>query len=142
MKNLVLFFSGCFILISCSNRNDIDNIISNEYEKCDSKTNCIVDLAVSMNFEWDTMCYYSGAYSLEEINQDLGFDLKQFTDIGDRVIFLSKGNIVYQKEWFPNPSEPKIGTVFKTDLKKFRVSKLDARFRINKEGQVFFLTKL
>lgn len=53
-----------------------------------------------MTFEWDTMCFYSAANSLEDINRDLGFELKEFTDVGDRLIFLNKGRFVYQKEWF------------------------------------------
>lgn len=130
------------MVASCSNRNDFDGIVSNKWEKCDVKTNCIIDFAISMNFKWDTMCYYSGGCSLEEINNDLGFELKQFTDIGDRVIFLNKGNIVYQKEWFTNPSEPIVGTIFETDLKKFRVSKVEAKFIIKKEGRAYYLTKL
>lgn len=142
MKSLVLFLGICLSIVSCSNKNDFDSIVSNEWDKCNVSSNCTIDFEYLMNFEWDTMCFYSGANSLEDINSDLGFELKKFTDIGDRVIFLKKGKMVYQKEWFYKPSKPREGTVFVTDLKRFRVSKLEAKFEIKKEGRVFFLKKL
>src|ERR1035437_2898990 len=142
MKSLVLFLGVCLSLLSCSNRNDFENIVSNEWGKCKGSANCTIDFANVMNFEWDTMCFYSGACSLEDINKDFRYGLKEFTDIGDSVIFLNKGEIVYQKEWFTKPSEPPVGTVFETDLKKFRVSKFDAKFRISKVGKAYYLTKL
>lgn len=142
MKNLILFLGIYLLITSCSKSKDFDSIVSNEWEKCKEGTNCTIDFADLMDFEWDTMCFYSGAYSLEDINKDLGFELKGFTDIGDRVIFLNKGEIVYQKEWYTKPSEPTVGTIFETDLKKFKVSKSNAKFRINKDGKAYYLTKL
>ena len=135
----------CIILLiaNCScKRDDFDSIVAREWKKCNGSSNCIVDFAFILNFDWDTMCFYSGACSLDEINKDLGFKLKEFTDIGDRIIFLKNGKVVYQKEWFPIPSKPPEGTIFKTDLKKFRVNKSDSKFILIKEGKAFFLTKL
>lgn len=142
MKSLILFLGVYLSFISCSNKEDFDKIVSSEWIKCKERANCTIDFADVMHFEWDTMCFYSGACSLEDINKDLGFELKEFTDIGDRVIFLNKGEIIYQKEWFSKPSEPAVGTVFETDLKKFRVSKSDAKFKISNQGKVYFVTKL
>ncbi|MBN2639492.1 MAG: hypothetical protein JXR65_10465 [Bacteroidales bacterium] len=142
MKNLILFLGICLLMTGCSKRTDFDSIVSSKWEECKGNTNCTLDFANLMDFEWDTMCFYSGACSLEDINNDLGFELKGFTDIGDRVIFLNKGKIVYQKEWYTKPSEPPVGTIFETDLKKFKVSKSDAKFRINKKGKAYYLTKL
>ena len=48
-----------------------------------------------MRFDWDTMYYFSGACSLEEIEEDLGFALKEYSDIGDRVHLFLKDNIFY-----------------------------------------------
>ncbi len=129
-------------MVSCSNKNDIDSIVSNEWNKCNNRTNCTIDFANLNNFEWDTMCFYSGGFSLEDINKDLGFEIKDFTDIGDRVIFLNKGKAVYHNEWYKLPDEPVEGTVFVSEFKKFRVGKLEAKFKIKKEGKTFFLTKL
>lgn len=142
MKNLILILGVCLLMASCSKENDFDSIVSNEWEKCKVSATCTIDFAHLMNFEWDTMCFYAGACSLEEINIDLGFELKGFTDTGDRVIFLNKGEVVYHKEWYAKPSEPPVGTIFETNMKKFRISKTDAKFRISKEGKALFLTKL
>lgn len=128
---------ACLFFYSCSERNDFDDIISNEWEKGKDT----IDLSNVMPFNWDTMCFYSGALSLEEINQDLGFELKGFTDIGDRVIFLHKGKVVYHKEWFKIPDEPDEGTIFETDLKIFKISNHDSKFKIRKEGKMFYLKK-
>jgi hypothetical protein len=142
MKTVRLFLIACLFFSGCSDNNDFDDIISEEWERCQNEGIDTIDLSILMKFEWDTMCFYSCANSLEEINQDLGFELKEFSDIGDRVIFLNKGKVVYHKEWFPEPSSPNEGTVFETDLKKFRIKKSDAKFKIRKEGEAFFLKKI
>jgi hypothetical protein len=127
---------------SCLNSSNVDSIILNEYEKCSEINNCVVDFSNIMKFDWDTMYYFSAANSLEEVNKEIGFELKEFTDIGDRIIFLNKSNLVYHEEWFPNPSEPLKGVVFKTDLKKFKIDRQNARFKVMKEGEALFLEKL
>lgn len=65
-----------------------------EWEKCKSDSECIIDIAEITSFQWDTMCFYSGSYDLDQISKDLGFTPKGFTDIGDRLIFLNKGRLV------------------------------------------------
>ena len=129
-------------MLSCSNRNDIDYIVSVEWDKCEDSKNCIIDFACLMGFEWDAMCFYSGGNSLEDINEDLGFELKEYTDTGDIVIFLNKGKVVYQKTWFYNPSKPPKGVIFITDLKKIRVNKSEAKFEIKKVNKAFYLEKI
>jgi hypothetical protein len=141
MKNKILFLGMLFSFLSCSNKNDFDNIVADKYEQCEKNIDCLIDLSSLMWFEWDTMYFYSGSNSLEEINKDLGFELKEFTDIGDRVIFLNKGKVVYQKEWFPEPSKPTKGIIFVTDLKKMKLSKSEAKFKIRKEGEAYYLEK-
>jgi len=64
------------------------------------------------------------------------------TDIGDRIIFLNKGRMVYHQEWFPNPSKPAKGIIFETDLQKFRIDRLNANFSVRKVGEAFFLTMI
>lgn len=143
MKKLLLLLIVCVFIISCKNNsNSFDNIVSREWTKCNGDINCTIDFATIMNFEWDTMCYYSAANSLEDINKDLGVELKEFTDIGDRVIFLRKNKVVYQKEWFTNPDEELKGIVFVTDSKFFKVDKSNAKFKISKQGKAFYLKKL
>ncbi|MDR1005277.1 MAG: hypothetical protein LBL74_00235 [Bacteroidales bacterium] len=140
MKNIILLVFGiCLFMFSCS--DNIENIVLTECNKCEKDTNCIIDFANLMNFEWDTMCYYSMGSSLEEINKDLGFELEGFIDVCDRVIFLNKKKVIYQYRFPYRPSNPPEGVIFLTDLNKFRVSKSDAKFEVTKEGKAFYLTK-
>jgi hypothetical protein len=141
MKNKMLFLGILISLLSCSTKKDFDSVVADKYQKCENSNDCIIDFSTIMWFEWDTMCFYSGSNSLEDINKDLGFELKEFTDIGDRLIFLNNGKVVYQKEWFPEPSEPTEGSVFVTDLKKMKLSKSDTKFKIKKESRAFYLEK-
>ncbi|MGS4344713.1 hypothetical protein ACKUSY_03730 [Myroides odoratus] len=137
MLSLALFFSAC------SSRNDFDTIIATEFEKCSEQSaTCVVDFSKIMKFEWDTMYYFSGVNALEDINKILGFDFEQFTDIGDRVIFLAKDKVVYQKEWFPNPNEKLPTVVFATDLKTFKVDQSNAKFKIVKQGKFLYVEQL
>ena len=141
MKKIVLLLVVCVSIINCSDKNDIDNIVIRKWNACTEKSNCNINFAYLMTFEWDTMCFYSAANSLEDINRDLGFELKEFTDVGDRLIFLNKGRFVYQKEWFYDPNGQPEGIVFITDSKKFKTSRADAKFGIKKNGKIFYLEK-
>lgn len=141
MKNLKLYLIISIFVTGCTNRNDIDIIVSNQWDKCEDKKNCMIDFSKSMDFDWDTMYYYSVGNSLDEINKDLGFELKEFNDIGDRVLFTKNQKVVYQKEWFPNPSAQQEGSIFLTGDNKFRVKKSNAKFRIKKKDKCFYLEK-
>ncbi len=141
MKNIILAVIVCLFIVSCSNKNDIDNIVFKEWNKCLEKDNCKVDFAQLMTFDWDTMYYYSAAYSLEDINKEIGFELQKFIDVGDRVIFLNKGSFAYQQEWFYNPEEQFKGVFFDTNMSKFKISKKDAIFSVKKINDAFYLPK-
>ena len=133
-------------MFSCS--NDLDKVVSKAWEKCKNNTSCIVDFADLMTFEWDTMCFYSVGYSLEEINENLGFELREWRDVGDRVIFLNKGKVVYHQEWFPTPSKPPKGTRFvaeypiTVDRFKFKIGKPEAKFEVIKNDKAFYLRSI
>lgn len=142
MKKKFLILVFCIFVFNCSNKNDFDNIISKEWDKCDKKNECVIDFAHIMNFNWDTMCFYSAANSLEEINNDLGTELKDFTDIGDRIIFLDNGKIVYHKEWFYSSIQETKGVIFVTSLSKFKVSKFNSKFKVSKKNKIFFIKSL
>lgn len=141
MKKIILPLSIlCSFMLSCS--NSVDYKISKEWNKCKEESNCIIDFANVMNFEWDTMCYYSVANSLEDINEDLGFKLNKYKYTGDRLIFLNKGRFVYQYEFSYLPSKSPEGVFILTDLDKFRVSKSDAKFKVEKVDKAYYLEKL
>jgi hypothetical protein len=141
MKNIFLLTFFCMSLASCSTRNDIDDVVAKKWAQCADKSNCVIDLSDSMQFEWDTLYYFSAANSLEEINEELARQATGFTDIGDRVIFMHGDRIVHHTEWFPQPSEPTKGVVFSTDSKKFKLPDSDAKFKIRKDGMAFYLEK-
>lgn len=145
MKNYCKFLSFiCLILFlgSCANRNDVDRLIINKWEKCSSKDNCIIDFSTTMDFEWDKMFYFSSAFSLEEINERLGTELKSFTDIGDRLVFMNDNKVVYHQEWFYNPNGKSKGTIFSTDDNCLEVSKKQAKFKIKKRESLYYLELL
>ena len=141
MKNMFFFLSICYLLFSCSKTNDFDDIVANKWRQSDESKDCIIDFAKEMDFEWDSMCFYSGALSLGDINKDLGFELKGFVDIGDRIVFLYKGKEVYHQDWFPNSGEPTEGVVFETEKDRFRLDKTNAKFKITKHNKAYYLTK-
>lgn len=143
MMRKLFFVIYCSVLLtSCSEKNNIDNIVSEKWEKCDNHVDCVVDFATSMQFQWDTMYFFSGANSKEDIEKELRLTYDQWEDVGDKVIFLNKGNIVYQQDWFLNPDKLVDGTVFLTDLKMFKIDKSSSKFRISKKSKVFYLQKM
>jgi hypothetical protein len=142
MKNIYINLSIIFLnllLGGCSSRNEIDCLISSKWEKCRNRDNCIIDFSTEMNFEWDKMYYFSSANSLEEMNQILGMELKSFTDIGDRIVFVNGNKVVYHQEWFYNSSRRSKGTVFSTDEDFFEVSKEQSKFKIKKREALYHL---
>ena len=138
MKKLYAMIATLISLTTCNQNFDFDTVISTSWATCVDKDSCIIDLSTAMNFNWDTMHYYSGSNSLEEINAGLGFELKDFVDVGDRVIFLYNDKYVYQKVWHYNPEYPAEGTIFKAGCKKFTVSKKNAVFKITKIGEAYY----
>ncbi len=127
---------------SCSNKNDIDKLVINEWEKCSAKDNCIIDFSTVMSFQWDKMFYFSSALSLEEINAVLGTELNSFTDIGDRIVFMKENKILYHKEWFYNPSARPQGIIFLINDKFIEVNKTESKFKIKKSEDLYYLEPL
>ena len=130
------FFSGC------SQPRDIDRAVTRAYKQCMKNNDYTIDFSTLMPFEWDTMCYYSGAYDLKYILEDLNVELNAITygDVGPKVYFLNHGHIVYQKGWFPYPEPQKNTIYFDTPEKKFRLDKANAKFVVTKKGGRHALT--
>ncbi|MGP1500507.1 MAG: hypothetical protein ACTTJM_01810 [Bergeyella cardium] len=140
MSNILLAI--LFYLLSCSNKKDFDFVVADYYQKCQKDTICIIDFGDIMWFEWDTMYYFSVGNSKEDIEKILGVSYNQWEDIGDRVIFLNRGKIVYQKDWFPKIDKPSEGSIFMTNLKMLKSNKSDAKFKIIKQNNLFYLQKI
>lgn len=144
MKKIIVTLLVCIIIMlaGCDQPRDIDRAVAHAYKQCVRSNNHIIDFSTLLPFEWDTMCYYSGAYDLEYILEDLHTDLQAITysDVGPKIYFLHQGRIVYQKGWFPYPEPEKNTIYFDTPLKKFRVGKANARFAVAKVGDRYSLS--
>lgn len=138
-NSLLLFF--VMILVNCSKNDDFDKMIINYYSECKDKS-CIIDLKNYLDFEWDTMYYFSGANSLEEIERVMRIRYENYEDIGTRLIFIKNKQIVYDYDWFPNPNREKSGVVFETENDFMKINREDAQFLIKKLDQVYYLKKL
>ncbi len=141
-KNTVILVCIIIMLAGCSQPRDIDCAVSRAYKQCVRNNNYIIDFSTLLPFEWDTMCYYSGAYDLAYILEDLHVNLQAITysDVGPKVYFLYQGHIVYQKGWFPYPEPEKNTIYFDTPLNKFRVGKSNAKFMVSKIGNLYSLS--
>lgn len=138
---VALFIFLAISTIGCLSNTDFDSSVLREFKKCKGHKECIIDFASTFDFKWDTVYYFSGKYSLEEVNKELGFNLKKYTDVGSRIIFVLDGRDVYVKEWFPYPeSQSSNDNVFiLTDLEKFKISRNNAKFKIKKINNRFFI---
>lgn len=140
MKKIFKYIFVLFIMASCHNKNDIDQIVKDHWQQ--DNVNCVIDFSTCFDFEWDTMYYFSAKYSLEEINKELGFEFVFFEDVADRVIFVYKKNIVYHQDWFCKPEDSLRGTVFMSKTGKQKYSKNNAKFSFTKNGNAFVLHPL
>ena len=107
-------------------KNKFDRHIEWEYfwEK-DKNGECIIDLAETMNFEWDSLIYTSPS---------LRFDT-HYT----KIRFMRNGNVVYYAEWFPYPYEENPGgVVFMHEGDMLTVYPHDAKFKAYKDKEALF----
>ena len=107
-------------------KNKFDRHIEWEYfwEK-DKNGECIIDLAETMNFEWDSLIYTSPS---------LRFDT-HYT----KIRFMRNGNVVYYAEWFPDPYEENPGgVVFMHEGDMLTVYPHDAKFKAYKDKEALF----
>jgi hypothetical protein len=144
MKHFITFLIVIAIVCQgCSERNNFDKLTEREFSNCPDKDNCVIDLSKVLTFDWETMYFFTNAYSLSEIDSILGFHLTEWYDVGDRIVFVKNNRVVYYQEWFPYPSdEIKNVVVFDTNKKYFRVSKKNAVFSIRKENDFYWLKQI
>ncbi len=132
-------FMLVFFLLGCSQDPNFDNTVMREFQQCKSSNGCILDMDKAFDFDWDTVYYFSGKYTLDEINEILGFNLRSYTDVGARFIFVYKGRDVYSYEWFPSSDNLKEYVYMLTDLDLFKVDRLNAKFSIEKIDHKIFV---
>lgn len=128
-----------FLILGCAPKSKFDISITKEYQKCKGTEGCVLDMAKAFDFDWDSVYYFSGKYSLEEINSVIGFELKNYNDVGARLIFVHKGRDVYSYEWFPTPENIKKRVHILTDLESFKLNRNSAKFKIEEINKTIFI---
>ena len=98
MKKIIVTLLVCIIIMlaGCDQPRDIDRAVAHAYKQCVRSNNHIIDFSTLLPFEWDTMCYYSGAYDFAYILEDLHTTPQAITysDVGSKIYFLYQGHIV------------------------------------------------
>ena len=128
-----------FLTLGCSQESEFDNSIKKEFQKCKESESCVLDMTKAFNFDWDTVYYFSGKYSLEEINRVIGFEIKNYKDVGARIIFVHNGRDVYSYEWFPTPENIKEKVCILTDLESFKLNRNMAKFKVEEINKIIFI---
>ena len=72
---------------------------------------------------------------------DLGFQLTEYTDLADRMIFLNHGKLVYIAGWWYDPENPK-GITIDSPNNIFKTNRSRVKFRIKKKGDVFVFSRI
>ena len=140
-KQLSIIILLCCIIASCTPRNDIVKLIYNEWISHDEQA-FVFDFSKYMDFDWDVMCIYSAKCSLEFIERDLGAPYSDFVDTGARVIFLKNKRIVYSQAWYSVDYSNKQGIVFTNLIEKLKYYPNNAKFRVTKKDNAFFLSPI
>lgn len=134
-----VYFLFLILFFSCGNEyNKVDDAVISYWNRHQTEKNIVIDFSKTFDFKWDTLCFYSLGCSLEEVNHDLGFQLTEYTDLADRMIFLNHGKLVYIAGWWYDPENPK-GIIINSRNNIFKTSRSMAKFRIKKKGDVFIL---
>ncbi|MBQ8270882.1 MAG: hypothetical protein IJZ22_06750 [Bacteroidaceae bacterium] len=110
-------------------KNKFDRRIEWEYFwNKDKNGECIIDLAETMHFEWDSLIHYKSAFTPAKE----GKCPSEYTNI----MFMRNGNVVYYVDWFPYPYEEHPGgVVFMHEGDMLTVYPHDAKFKAyRKEG--------
>lgn len=136
-----LFCTGFLLLllttVSCGPGSDVDSIVKRTYNNGIDT----IDLGETLPFDWDTMYWFPSNIPLEEINSIVNIN-KYWQDVGDRIVFVKDGKIVYYKEYFPYHETPLERICFNPNSVQ-AYHKNDALFSIEKKGdKLFILTKI
>ena len=134
-----IYFLFLILFFSCDNDyNKVDDAVVSYWNRHQTEKKIVIDFSKEFDFEWDTLCFYSLGCSLDEINHDLGFQLTEYTDLADRMIFLNHGKLVYIAGWWYNPENPK-GIIINSRNNIFKINRSMAKFSIKKKDDVFIL---
>lgn len=107
-------------------KNKFDRRIGWEYFwNKDKNGECIIDLAETMPFEWDSLVFTSPS--------------SRFDTHYTKITFMRNGNVVYYADWFPYPYEEHPGgVVFMHEGDMFTAYPHDAKFKAYKDDKSLF----
>lgn len=106
-------------ILVCACQNSIQDKILKNIKKNGKGDSCLVKMVDITSFDWDKMYVFSENSSLEEVNQQLGFEYPYFKDIAKRLIFVKSKKVVYHEEEYPDPEKKsKLEFVFGNDTTK------------------------
>lgn len=133
----------CIVIVfltACNSYNEIDHAVIKKYDEYNNKDSVVIDFSKEMSFDWDSMYYFSGAYSLEDIDRTLGRNIHDWTDVGDRLVFSCHNRITRHYEWPMKADNPPCGVAFQIGNRNhFSLSKSQAKFFITKKDQLYIL---
>ena len=126
---LLLFtFASC-----CPSRTNIYTIVKRTH----NKGNDTIDFSEAICFDWDKIYWFPIGYSLDYINSIVNINAF-WQDVGDRIIFVKNGRVVYHREYFPcheTPLKrisfnPDSALVFQKDNALFAIEKVSDKLYI------------
>lgn len=138
MNKYLIAIAISMLFVSCG--TDIDKSVIKHWKHCPDTSDCMVDMAEIIDENWDTMYYFSNAYSLENIIAELGDIPIRYHDVGDRIVFVKNKTVIYYKEWFPYPAQSDESIYI--PCRMLKASKNHSKFKITKRGLLYELTPI
>lgn len=132
------------LVYSCTNLSEskIDYMIE---KICLNKDEgCVVSLKDLIVEDWDYVLISNETFSLEELNNQLGFEYPYFKDIGNRIVFVRGEKIIYHEDEFLNPDNVIEGKVFFNFDKSnyMKIERNNAVFKVLKDENNYYLSLL
>jgi len=103
MKYIIMLTA--FIFLSCNNckQNKLEKKIAKHIKKTCNTGECLIDLSVITNFEWNKLCVFNESAPLETVECVINGKYTHSTDVSRKLIFLDdSNNMVHYEDIFPN----------------------------------------
>ncbi len=137
----------CSILSSCNKGNLIDKTIAKHINT--KGINCPINLGNELDFEWDSLYFFSMGCSLDDIHEAMGYSVNIDNDLSDVMVFVYKGNIVETCIWeycdndfFGNNCQNTTSVIVDTDSLTYKTSRNNSTFNIIKKNRCYILVPI
>ena len=135
MQKIILLVATCILLCSCNGGNLIDKIVVSHVEN--EGEGCYIDMAKELDFQWDSLFYFSIGCSLEEIQEAVGSPIYIDNDLSYLMIFLFEGRMVRSYRWDYSQSDS--GVIIDVPRLIYKTSIQNAKFKVKKGEHGFIL---